>query len=153
MSNDELEQLARKYQMGDYGRSFGPVVDRPAIIKQLRARDRALREANPVPSQTITVGTMIGSAIQQGSPGAHATASANTTELKEILEKLKASVPELHLSEHDAQEIKSDLATMEIQLDSVRPKSVIIKVESLTSVRGILEDGGEPRRGRCPASH
>jgi hypothetical protein len=138
LSDDELEQLAIKYKIEEYGQSYGKAISRNAIIKQLLARDRAIREANPIPHQTITVGTMIDSAIQQGSPGATATITVNSGALKAIIEKLNEEIPRLGLGGADEKEVRSDIATMELQLDSGRPKSVIIK-ESLISVRGILE--------------
>lgn len=138
LSDDQLEQLAIKYKMEEYGQSHGKAISRDAIIKQLQARDRAIREANPVSHQIITVGTMIDSAIQQGSPGATTTITVNSGALKAIIEKLKEETPQFSLDGADEKELKSDIATMELQLDSGRPKLVIIK-ESLTSVRGILE--------------
>jgi hypothetical protein len=138
LSDYELEQLAIKYRMEEYGQSYGKAISRNAIIKQLQARDRAIREANPVPHQTITVGTMIGSAIQQGSPGAAATITVNSEALKAIIEKVKEELPQLGLDGADEKEVTSDIATIELQLDSGRPKSAIVR-ESLISVRGILE--------------
>lgn len=138
MSDEALEQLAIKYKMEEYGQSSGKAVNRNAIIKQLQARDRAIREANPVPNQTITVGTMVHSAIQQGSPGATAKITVNSADLKAILDKLKDVIAQLGLDGADEKEVRSDIAIVELQLASDRPKGVVI-TECLRSIRTVLE--------------
>jgi hypothetical protein len=138
LDDAELEQLAIKYRIGGYGSSFGPSVDRDVIITKLQTRDRVNREANPIPHQSIKIGTMIESTIQQSSSGASATLNISTIDLQNLLEKIKEVTPQLGLNSSDENELKSDVATMELQIGSGRPKTVIIR-ESLISVRGILE--------------
>jgi hypothetical protein len=138
LDDEELEQLANKYRIGGYGSSVGPAIDRDDIIKKLQERDRANRDANPVSRQSITIGTMIESTIQQASSGASPILNVNTADLQTLIEKLKEIIPQLGLNSFDEKELKSDVATMELQIESGRPKSVIVK-ESLISIRGILE--------------
>lgn len=138
LDDAELEQLAIKYRIGGYGSSFGPSVYRDVIIKKLQTRDRAIREANPIPQQSINIGTMIKSTIQQGSSGASATLNISTLDLQTLLAKVKEATPQLGLNSSDENEVKNDIATMELQIGSERPKPVIIR-ESLISIRGIIE--------------
>jgi hypothetical protein len=72
MTDDQLEALASRYNIGGYGNSMG--IDRNIIISQLHERDRALQpEAPPVQHHTISVGSMTGSVIQQGASRSSAT--------------------------------------------------------------------------------
>ncbi len=93
------------------------------------------------PVNIINIHHMEGSQIQQGSISSNQTGNfklTNGIEINQFLKLLKEQLPELSLSNEDESEIKSDIATLESQIDSSRPKSGIIK-ESLSSIQRILE--------------
>jgi len=89
---------------------------------------------------TNNIGSMQNSQLQQDSAGAHQTQniSQSGTEISDFIKELKASIPNLELSQEKCSELESDVFSIENQLSSPNPKSVII-VESLNSVRNILE--------------
>lgn len=59
-------------------------------------------------------------------------------EVSQFLEFLKEKLVDLELNNDDASEIQADISTLELQVDSSRPKVGIIK-ESLLSIQRILE--------------
>jgi hypothetical protein len=91
-------------------------------------------------SGSVKVGTMINSAIQQGSP--HARASINvdihSADFREFLQKLKDAAGKLGLPPEQFNELHTDIATIEVQLASPNPKKSII-VECGASIRTIFE--------------
>jgi hypothetical protein len=137
MSTVDLELLASKYQIGGYAAANGPI-DRDLLIKGLLARDRAIRGENPVPHQTINVGQMHGSSIQQGSPGSTATINFNTPDVQKVIQTIKGGIADIPMSEEAKGDIELDIETVERQLSSPRPRLPIVR-ESLRSMRAILE--------------
>lgn len=138
MSTSELEDLAHKYQIGGYGYSVHGGVDRQTIIDALLKRDRAIRADTPAPRQTINVGKMEHSVIQQGTHSSTATATHTIADQKALLAKLRDAVPQLGLNAEDEEELKTDVSTLELQLSSKNPKPSVVR-ECWISVRGILE--------------
>lgn len=78
--------------------------------------------------------------IAQGSAGAIQVASENIDFklLGEFVARLRGSLPDLQISEEASKELKSELATLDAQVASPKPKAGIVK-ESLASLRAILE--------------
>ena len=84
---------------------------------------------------------MKNSQIQQGSTHSKQTQSINissTNDLRAFIELLTSKLSELELKADDQSEIEADIATLQAQLDSSRPKSSILH-ESLNSIKNILE--------------
>ena len=84
---------------------------------------------------------MEGSQLQQGTIESIQKGTfeiGNQKQLSEFIELLKDKLPELEISADDKSEIEADVATIEAQIKSNRPKIGIIK-ESLLSIKRILE--------------
>jgi hypothetical protein len=89
----------------------------------------------------ITIGTMINSSIQQASPDATQVFSQGETravELRQLVNEIKNSLGQLNLPPEAQQDVAADIATLEAQLSSSKPKTVII-TESLATIRNVLE--------------
>lgn len=90
---------------------------------------------------TNNIGSMHNSQIQQDSAGATqslAITETDTTELKKFVEELKNAMAGFQLAQEQSQDLKEAIATLEIQVNSAKPKNVIIH-ESLHTVRNIIE--------------
>ena len=139
MSDAELEQLAKKYGMGEFGHQNW-AKSRQTIISQLVMRDQSLEPKTPTSTHTITVGgNMNGSVIQQGSPHAQANVQFNVSEIRETIEKIKEVLPGLPISNEAKEELQTDIQTIEPQLLSARPKVGIVKA-CLASMKSILQE-------------
>lgn len=82
-----------------------------------------------------------GSQIQQSSPDANQTQSFkefSTTNINSFISSLKEKIDDIKINEDTSQELNAEIATIEIQNSSPKPKNGIIK-ESLSSIRTILE--------------
>jgi hypothetical protein len=140
MSDTQLDELATKYNIPPA--SISPdgqwYIDRDRIIDQLLKRDRTM---NPKPpSNKIEIGNMIGSSIQQGSPNSVSTVNYEVAapEIKQFVAEIKSAIDKLAISDAAREELKTDIQTLDVQIDSKNPKTAII-LESLSSVRNILE--------------
>ena len=114
-------------------------------IKEMEESARAPREPTqhfPPAVSIVTIhGSVIGSAIQSGSPGAQQDVSIGDLDLGAIgkfLQEFDARAAELNLPSPLAEELAADIATVRAQVDSPKPKKNIIQ-ESLRSVRAVLE--------------
>jgi hypothetical protein len=136
MTTPQLEALADKYQIGGYGDQRG-YTDREIIIRALLNRDRAINPHKPVSQHTINVGTMTGSAIQAGTQESHITINFAGNEVQSLVRKIRASMDEIELGDGAKAEMNADLATIETQLQSPHPKSIIIS-ECLSTIKTIL---------------
>ena len=136
MTTPQLEALAGKYGIGGYGDQFLNV-DRQVIIDALLKRDRTINPEKPVAQHTINVGTMTGSAIQSGTLGSHITINFNGNEVQTLVRKIRGSIDEIELGTGAKAEIGADLSTIETQLQSPHPKSIIIS-ECLSTIKTIL---------------
>lgn len=67
-----------------------------------------------------------------------AASAVNVDEIKAIIAKVKEAADEVDLAPEQASELRADLATVESQVQSPKPKRAIIK-QSLASIRTILE--------------
>jgi hypothetical protein len=85
---------------------------------------------------------MVNSAIQQGSHGSTQIVETKIKEaipdIKTFLEELKTSIDKLNLSVDSQQELMAEIKTMDSQVSSPKPKSIIIH-ESLKTIRNLLE--------------
>lgn len=82
-----------------------------------------------------------GSQIQQSSPNAkqkQSTVTYSDENINNFLSSLKSKINDLELNEEYLNELQAEIATVEIQTKSPKPKENIIK-ESLGSIRTILE--------------
>lgn len=116
-------------------------------IKEIEeARSNPSRPTEHFPAiNLIHVGSMIGSTIQQGSPGASQAVQVSNPadrELLSLLTEIRQSIDRLGLNTEEQADLKGDLATVEAQLGTSKPKRSII-AECLTSIRGFLVKGGE----------
>ncbi|KZN30056.1 hypothetical protein N480_03680 [Pseudoalteromonas luteoviolacea S2607] len=89
---------------------------------------------------TNNIHSMNNSQLQQDSAGAsqNLTVTYESKELLKLVEELKSSIEHLELSKEAKSELSAEVATIEMQLASPNPKSMIIN-ESLKSSRAILE--------------
>ncbi len=96
------------------------------------------------PVNIINVDKMENSLIQQGTNSSHQTGSftiITTNLINEYLEKLKKELPKITLEPDDQSEIDADIQTIDTQIKSSRPKSLVVK-SSLESIKRILEGAG-----------
>lgn len=89
---------------------------------------------------TNNIGSMQNSQLQQDSAGASQTQNITHPELdlSAFVAELKASMHDLGLNKDDSAELEAEVLTIEYQLGSPKPKSIIIN-ESLKSARSIIE--------------
>jgi hypothetical protein len=88
-------------------------------------------------------GSVSNSQIQQHSPNATqvATSGLDVEQVKAFLDALSQAVSDLHLEGDDQAEVEAEVATVESQMASPRPKWGILR-ESLGSIRRVLEGAG-----------
>jgi hypothetical protein len=93
------------------------------------------------PVNIINIHHMENSQIQQNNISSTQESSwviSNNNDIRSFLEILKTKIHELNLSSDDELELNSEVATIESQLSSSRPKKGIIK-ETLLSIKKIIE--------------
>lgn len=81
------------------------------------------------------------SQVQQNSPAAIQNVNLSTfnpDELSSLLKTLKDSLDQITLDDDNKSEMQSNIATLEVQIASPKPKAAIIR-ETLYSIRNILE--------------
>jgi hypothetical protein len=87
----------------------------------------------------IQIGSMHGSQIQQATEGSiQAQESLDVEDLRRLLAEIRSATESLGLKDAQAKEVHAELATVEAQLESPRPKRSIIR-QSLSTVRSISE--------------
>ncbi len=94
-----------------------------------------------MPINVLNVGQMIDSTIQQGTIGSNQTlniSSEGMEQLRAFVEQLSQSVNELQLKTDVRGELSAEVATVEVQLASPKPKPPILR-EGLISIKRILE--------------
>jgi hypothetical protein len=94
----------------------------------------------PHMANTINIGTMTGSAIQQGSPHAKQAVqmTLNVEAVRDALAAFEAAIQGINLSENVRTEIIADINTIRAQLAKPSPNVNILK-EAGKSVRNVLE--------------
>ncbi len=114
--------------------------DRGVLGDNMTFSEKEKQVANQISSVTNIIGTMVNSQLQQNSNNSPQTLfveELKVESLKEILEQGNLLIKEITNADVKA-ELQADLATLETQLTSPKPKNNIIK-ESLSSVRNIAE--------------
>ena len=137
MPTQQLEELAGKYHIGGYADRHLSV-DRDIIIRRLLERDQTLNPTASVAHHTINVGNMVGSSIQQNSPGASTNLTYSGSDLEHLVEQIRTIASQLSLTPQDKDALDADIATIEVQAKAGRMQSPVIK-EALISARGIVE--------------
>jgi len=137
MSTVQLERLANKFNIDGIGDQRG-FVDRDIIINALLKRDNAMQAQKQAGNNFTNLGTIIGSNVQQGSHGSKATVNYSVQDQKTLIVRIREAIPRLALTSEQTQEIDTDLATAELQLNSGNPRKTIMD-ECWSSVRSILE--------------
>jgi hypothetical protein len=135
LSDDDLQELAFKGRFRAHADGTTKV-DREMVIAELTRREKGAGSHVSNIHNTIHIGQMTGSSIQQNSPGANANVNNNSPELNTIIDALRSIIPGLNADDQNI--LKSDVATMDLQVASGRSKSVIVR-ECLISARGVLE--------------
>lgn len=110
------------------------------VEKALSEPEQLTEHFSPVVN-VVNVQHMEGSQIQQGTVSSSQTGrfSIETKKsLSEFISLLKDKLSELKLQGEDKAELDADIATVEAQLSSGRPKSSIVK-ESINSIKRVLE--------------
>ena len=89
----------------------------------------------------INVGTMTNSNIAQASSGSNQSITISQEvkeDLTELTKMLKTFLDSQEIQQDKREELRSDISTIESQLESPKPKKGILS-ESLSSAKGILE--------------
>lgn len=93
-----------------------------------------------LPVNIIQVDTMIGSQIQQASPGATQVVTIDADEkekLEEIIQSLKEQLDDLGLNQQEKNDLNTEISTIESQMSSSKPSRGILK-EALAKIPNIL---------------
>jgi len=122
------------------GSSSGVCLTHAGVVEIESALSQPDTPTQHFPVNIIHIGQMSHSQIQQGSIGStqSGTFAPDLAAVGEFIRSLKAQLPQLQLAGDDEAVAQSDIATIEMQLASPRPKVEIIK-ESLRSIRNIAE--------------
>ncbi len=94
-----------------------------------------------LPINIINIGSMNNSVVQQGTTNSTQTVTIkadNIADLKSFLLDLKVSLKKMQLSMESQNEVLAEIATLEAQANSPKPKHTIIG-EALKSLRSVLE--------------
>jgi len=111
------------------------------VVEVESALTRPDRPTQHFPVNVIHIGQMSHSQIQQGTTASTQSGTFTSLDLAavaEFIRGLKDQLPQLGLTDEDVGVARGDIATIETQLSSPRPKVEIIK-ESLRSIRNIAE--------------
>jgi hypothetical protein len=113
------------------------------IEKSLQSPRESTQYLPPALSVVHIEGNNIGSPIQSSSPGAiqNVNSDLRISEIGDFITKLKTAEPQLAISDEQRGILKADIATVEAQILSPKPKGQSIS-ESLRSIRAILEGAG-----------
>jgi hypothetical protein len=123
------------------GSSRGVRLTHAGIVEIETALSQPDTPTEHFPVNIIHIGQMSHSQIQQGTADSAQSGtfgSLNLAAVTEFVRALKTQLPQLGLTGDDEAVAESDIATIETQLSSPRPKVEIVK-ESLRSIRNIAE--------------
>jgi len=130
--SDYPQQIAQK--IGNAAAWIKSQIDRRRLMPKKHDGDISGSTAQ---SSIVVHGDVTGSTFQQGNHNV-AVVEYNETDIKKIIEEVKAQIGIANLSKESSDEVAADIGTVEAQLASPKPKHHIIR-ESLKSVRHILE--------------
>jgi hypothetical protein len=126
-------------------RSMGSIsITHLGVLEVERALSNPRQETVHFPAaiNIIHIGQMHGSQIQQGTTHSQQhgqfLSELNRASVEELVEKLRAVLPEAGLAKVDRHQAEAELATVEAQLSSPRAKRSFIR-SSLETVRDLLE--------------
>jgi hypothetical protein len=123
------------------GSDKGVCLTHAGVVEVEAALSQPDRPTEHFPVNIIYIEKMSHSQIQQGTADSTQSGTFDSLDLAavtEFVQALKTQLPQLGLTGDDEAVTQSDLATIESQLSSPRPKVEIIK-ESLRSIRNIAE--------------
>lgn len=95
-------------------------------------------------------GPVHGAQIQQGNPSAvqvNISSELDITALRSFLHELRGQLDGLGLPVDDRSEVEAEVQTAQVQIDSPKPKTTILR-ECLKSVRSILERASGTAAGK-----
>ena len=147
LSDDEITDTFRYLAQeglvlgGSIGGSNGAHLTHAGIVEIEAALTKPDKPTEHFPVNIIHIGQMNQSQIQQGAIGSTQSgtfASLDLAAVAKFILGLKDQLPQLGLTGNDEAVAESDIAAIESQLSSPRPKTEIIK-ESLRSIRNIAE--------------
>jgi len=125
--------------------AFGPMIgithDGVSEIEDALSNPDQSSQYFPPVVNIISINHMEGSQIQQGTTQSTQTQSLdinNKNDIHDFIEMLKVKIPELNLDEDDKLEIEADMASVQSQLMSSRPKKNILN-ECIRSIQRVLE--------------
>ncbi len=98
-------------------------------------------EKTAASSVVFNIGSMSHSQIQGGTNGSIQTlqlSNINLDEVRSIIKEFQSSLSHVELEQDEREEINHEIATLEVQLSSPKPKATILR-ESLRSIRNIIE--------------
>ena len=98
-------------------------------------------EQTAAASVVFNIGSMSHSQIQGGTSSSTQTlllTESNLDEIRSLAKELHSSLCSLNLGRDEQEELSHEIATLEAQVDSPKPKSPIIR-ESLRSIRNVIE--------------
>lgn len=107
------------------------------------------------PLNVLYVGTMIGSAIQQGTSQSSQSVSASLGSIEELTKfvaAFEALLPQIGLDADSEKEARAELDSISAQANSPRPKRAVIGA-CLESLRHVLEHAGGAAIGHHLALH
>jgi len=123
------------------GSDKGVCLTHAGVVEIEAALSQPDRPTEHFPVNIIHIEKMSHSQIQQGTADSTQSGTFGSLDLTAVtafVRAMKAQLPQLGLTGDDAAVAQSDIATIETQLSSPRPKAEIIK-ESLRSIRNIAE--------------
>jgi hypothetical protein len=141
---DRVIEYLKGEQLLAYAGLGGISITHLGVLEVERALSNPKQETEHFPPaiNVIHVGQMHGSQIQQGTihskQRGQFLSEADREPLRELLDTLRAVLPEAGLSEEDHRQAEAELATVEAQLGAPRAKRSFIRA-SLETVRDLLE--------------
>jgi hypothetical protein len=99
------------------------------------------RQSESRPTHSVHIERMYGSAIQQGTTSSQININfdVKSTDFKSLIQDIKAKIPSLNLDQTSANQLYSDIGTIEVQVAAPAPKPSVI-ADSLSSIKAILEN-------------
>jgi hypothetical protein len=130
-------------EMTAYGGGIG--ISHQGIYEVEEALSKPNKPTHHFPALNIisigSIGQMIGSPIQQASPGVEQVITINEhkyEELQKVMQSLRGFIDNLGLSLQQKSDLKAEIQTIEGQMTSSKPKSLVM-TQCLDSIRNILE--------------
>jgi hypothetical protein len=136
--------IAAKIQAAGFPAPIGVQITHKGIKEMEQSLDAPSKPTEHFPPAVSVInvhGSVVGSAIQSGSPGAQQEVSIGDLDLgaiREFLQQFDEQAADLDLPPQAVEELAAEIDTVKAQLRSPKPKLHVIR-ESLITVRAILE--------------